>query len=150
MIQQVRPGFHPTCKGGFVDWSHFPRLTFNYANPRQTEKVSLMTAAVEQTVKALVEFESALEMAKAEASEVKRRAMKDAMDWAEAARAIVIAEATELAARRVAEAKAKAEAEAGKIRETGESDLNVFEGSISRHLAKAAEAVALRLLGESK
>ena len=52
------------------------RLTFNYANPRQTKKVSL-TSAIEQTVKALVEFESALDSAKAEATGAKRRTMKD-------------------------------------------------------------------------
>jgi F0F1-type ATP synthase membrane subunit b/b' len=109
-----------------------------------------MTSAIEQTVKALVEFESALEKAKAEASEVKRRAMKDAMDWAEAARASVIAQATEIAARRVTEAKAEAEAEAGKIREKGESDLKAFEDSISRHRARAADIAASRLLGESQ
>jgi len=109
-----------------------------------------LPSAIEQTVKALVEFESALDAAKAEASEAKRSAMKDALDWAEAARSSAIAEATEIAARRVAEAKAGAEAQAKNIREEGESKLQAFEVSISSHKAEAAEFAASRLLGESK
>jgi len=109
-----------------------------------------LTSSMEQTVKALVEFEAALDSAKSEISESKRRTMKDALDWAEAARSSAIAEATEIAARRVSEAKAEAEAEAKKIRDGGESDLREFEGSISRHGAEAAEFAASRLLGDSK
>ena len=108
-----------------------------------------MPSAIEQTVKALVEFESALDAAKAEVSDAKRRAMKDALDWAEAARSSAITQATELAARRVAEAKAEAEAQAKNIREEGESELQEFEVSISRHKAEAAEFAASSLLGES-
>ncbi len=109
-----------------------------------------MPSAIEQTVKALVEFESALDAAKAEVSEAKRRAMKDALDWAEAARSTAIAQATEIAAGRVAQAKAEAEAQAKSIKEEGESELKAFEVSISRHEAEAAELAASRLLGESK
>ena len=109
-----------------------------------------MPSAIEQTVKALVEFESALDAAKAEVSEAKRRAMKDALDWAEDARRSAIAQATEIAARRVAEAKSEAEAQAKRIREEGESELKAFEFSISRHKTEAAEFAASRLLGESK
>jgi len=108
-----------------------------------------MSAAIEATVKALVEFESELEKAKAEASEAKRRAAKDAADWAEAAKASAISKAQEIGARRVADAKAEAEAEAQRIREKGTSDLMAFESSISRHRSKAAELVASRLLGET-
>jgi len=121
----------------------------NYTNPRQTKK-SVLPSAIEQTVKALVEFESALDAAKAELSEAKRRAMKDALDWAEAARTSAVAEATEIAARRVAQAKAEAEAQARSIKEEGESEMKAFEISISRHKAEAAEFAASRLLGESK
>jgi len=109
-----------------------------------------LPSAIEQTVKALVEFESALDAAKAEASEAKRRATKDATDWAEAARSSATAEATEIAARRVAQAKAEAEAQAKNIREEGESELKAFEVSISRHKAEAAVFAVSRLLGESK
>jgi len=109
-----------------------------------------LPSAIEQTVKALVEFESALDAAKAEVSEAKRRAMKDALDWAEAARSSAIAQATEIAGRRVAEAKAEAEARASSIKEEGESELKAFEVSISRHVAEAAEFAGSRLLGESE
>ena len=97
-----------------------------------------------------MEFESALNSAKAEVSEARRRAMKDASDWAEAARSSAIAEATEIAARRVTEAKAEAEAEAKKIREEGDSVLKEFERSISQHRTEAAEFAAARLLGGSE
>jgi vacuolar-type H+-ATPase subunit H len=109
-----------------------------------------LPSAIEQTVKALVEFESALDAAKAEVSEARRRAMKDASDWAEAARSSAISKAMEIAARRVAEAKAEAEAQAKSIREEGESELKVFEASISRHGAEAADFAASRLLGEPR
>lgn len=109
-----------------------------------------MPSVIEQTVKALVEFESALAAAKAEASEEKRRVMKDALDWAEASRSSAIAKANYIAVRRVAEAKAEAEAQAKSIRERGESELRAFEASISRHREGAAEFAASRLSGESK
>jgi len=108
-----------------------------------------MSSAIEATVKALVEFESDLERAKAEASEAKRRAAKDAADWAEAAKSSAISKAQEIASRRVADAKAEAESEAERIKEKGISDLKAFESSISRHRSKAAELVASRLLGET-
>jgi vacuolar-type H+-ATPase subunit H len=107
-----------------------------------------VTSAVEQTVKALVEFESELDRAKAEAAEAKRRASKDATDWAEGAKAAAIARAQEVASQRVAEAKAEAERDAEKIRKKGESDLRAFESSVSKHRSEAAKLVAARLLGE--
>lgn len=109
-----------------------------------------MTSAIEQTVKALVDFESALDRAKAEASEARRKGMKDALDWAESAKASAIQKANEIAVRRVSEARAQADAEAQTIRDRGESELKSFESSISKHKAKAAELAASRLLGESK
>lgn len=108
-----------------------------------------MSSAVEQTVKALVEFESELDRARADATESKRRASKDAADWAESAKASAVSKAQEIAAQRLAKAKGDAEAEAEKIRKKGESDLRAFEGSISKHRAEAAKVVAARLLGES-
>jgi vacuolar-type H+-ATPase subunit H len=109
-----------------------------------------LSTAIEETVKALVEFESELDRAKAEAAEAKQKAMKNAQDWAEAARASAISKATEIASRRVAEAREGAEAEAKSIREKGESELRSFEGSISRNRSRAAELAASRLLGESR
>jgi len=107
-----------------------------------------MTSAIEDTLKALVEFESELDAARAEVSETKRGVMKDATDWAEAAKAAAISKAQEIASQRVTKAKEDAEAEADRIRKKGDSDLREFESSISRHKSKAAELVASRLLGE--
>ena len=107
-----------------------------------------MSSAVEQTIKALVEFESLLERAKADAADAKRRASKDAADWAEGARTTALARAQEIAAQRVAKAREEAEAEAEKITKKGDVDLRAFEGSISRHRTEAAKLVAARLLGE--
>ncbi|MDG6898920.1 MAG: hypothetical protein JRN24_04180 [Nitrososphaerota archaeon] len=107
-----------------------------------------MSSAVEQTVKALVEFESELDRAKADAAEARRRTSKDATDWAEASRASAVSKAQELASRRLAKAKQDAEAEADKIRKKGEADLKAFEASISKHRSEAARLVAAKLLGE--
>jgi vacuolar-type H+-ATPase subunit H len=109
-----------------------------------------MSSAVEVTVKALVDFESELERAKAGVSETKRRTTKDAADWAEAARATAVSKAQEMASQRVAMAREKAEEEADKIRKKGQSDLKAFENSISSQRSKAAKLVASRLLGENQ
>ena len=109
-----------------------------------------MSSAIEATVKALVEFEAELESAKAEAADSKRRTMKDALDWAEAARSSAVSKAQEIASERVAKAREEAEAEAGEIREKGAISLREFELSISKHTAEAAELVASRLVGGSQ
>ncbi|MDA4125743.1 MAG: hypothetical protein OK452_00855 [Thaumarchaeota archaeon] len=109
-----------------------------------------MSSAIEETVKALVEFESELDTAKAEISEAKKRTMKDAADWAGSAKASAISKAQEIATKTVAKAREAAEAEAAKIRKKGESDLKAFESSISKHKSEAAEMVASRLLGDAK
>jgi len=109
-----------------------------------------MSSAIEETVKALVEFEAELDSAKAEVLEVKRKTMKDATDWAEGARASAISRAQEIASARVARAKQEAEADARRIKEKGESDLRAFESSMSRNKSKATEVVKSRLLGESE
>jgi vacuolar-type H+-ATPase subunit H len=108
-----------------------------------------MTSAIESTVKALVEFEAALDRAKAEATDGKRRTTKEAVEWAEEAKSSAISKAQAIASARVSKAKEDAEAEAQVIKKKGEADLKSFESSISRNRSKAAELVAARLLGES-
>jgi vacuolar-type H+-ATPase subunit H len=108
-----------------------------------------MSSTIEATVKALVEFESELEKAKAEAIEAKRRVAKGASEWAESAKSSAISKAQEIATRRVAEARAEAEAQAQTIKEKGMADLKAFETAISRHRSRAADLVASRLLGET-
>jgi vacuolar-type H+-ATPase subunit H len=107
-----------------------------------------MPSAIESTVRALVEFEAELEKAKVDVSEAKRRTMKDAVEWAEEAKAAAISKAQAIAASRVSKAREDAEAGARTIREKGESDLEAFENSISKNRSRAAELVAARLLGE--
>ena len=108
-----------------------------------------MSAAIEQTVKALVEFEAQLDGAKAELMEAGKKAAKEAAEWAEAAKATAISRAQEIAAQNVAKAKEQAESEAERIRKKGDADLKAFENSIAKNRAKATELVAARLLGES-
>jgi vacuolar-type H+-ATPase subunit H len=109
-----------------------------------------MSSAIESTVKALVEFESELDRAKAELSDSSRRGMKEAADWAESARTSAISKAQSIASQRVESAKTDALAEADAIRKRGESALKNFESSISKKRSKAAELVASWLLGEGK
>jgi vacuolar-type H+-ATPase subunit H len=107
-----------------------------------------MSSAIEETVKALVAFESELDRARAEVSEAMKRTTKEAENWAEAAKSSAISKAQEISSQRVAQAKEEAEDEAKTIREKGEADLKGFEGSIAKHKIRAALLAASRLLGE--
>jgi len=49
-----------------------------------------MNSAIEETIKALTEFESALDKAKDEAEAGTKKLIKDATDWAESARSSAI------------------------------------------------------------
>lgn len=109
-----------------------------------------MSSAIEETVKALVEFEAELDRAKAEVNEVKRKAGKDASDWAGSARTSAISKAQARAAQEVARAREEAETESNKIKKKGAAELAEFESSISKRKSKASELVRARLLGESK
>jgi vacuolar-type H+-ATPase subunit H len=108
-----------------------------------------MSSAIQSTIKALVEFESELDRAKAEILDAKRTTTQNALGWAEDAKSSAVSKAQEIASQRVANAREDAEAEADRIRMKGKSDLEDFEDSISRNMPKAAELVAARLLGES-
>ncbi len=108
-----------------------------------------MSKAIEETLKALTEFESQLTSAKTDASEAKRLMVKKAGEWAEAAKAEAIAEAQRIAAETVSKARTEAEAEAASIRDRGESALKGSEDLWSKHEEEAAELVTQVLLGES-
>jgi len=108
-----------------------------------------MSSAIESTIKALVEFESDLDSAKAEAAESKKKLIKDAADWAAAAQSKAMAEAQRIASENVAIAREEAEAEAESIRKKGQASLKAFEDSISKHKSKAVERAESRLLGGS-
>ncbi len=109
-----------------------------------------MSSVIEDVVKSLVEFESALDMAKSDASEARKKLLKDADDWAENAKATAISRAQQIAADRISKAKADAEIEAGAIKKKGAASLQTFEASISRHKSDAVELVVSALLGERK
>jgi vacuolar-type H+-ATPase subunit H len=108
-----------------------------------------MSSAIESTIRALVEFESELDGAKAEAAESKKKLIKDATDWAAAAKSKATAEAQRIASENVAIAREEAEAEAESIRKKGRASLKTFEDSISKNRSKAVEHATSRLLGES-
>jgi len=108
-----------------------------------------MSSAIESTIKALVEFESELDRAKAEAAESKRKLVKDATDWAAAAKSKAMAEAQRIASENVAIAREEAEAESESIMKKGQASLKTFEDSISKHKSKAVEYAASKLVGES-
>lgn len=114
------------------------------------EKVIRMGSVIEATVKALIEFDSDLDRAKAEALEVKMKMVKDAVGLAESARSAAISKAQQQVSERLAKARAEGEAEAELIKKKGESSLKSFEASISRRKAKAVEEVVGRLLGETR
>ncbi len=109
-----------------------------------------MSSVIEQTVKALVAFESELDQAKTKASESSKKMLKDATSWAESAKASGILKAQQMASETLASARAEAEKEADAIRKTGESSLKSFEASMSRKKGQAVEKVVGLLLGESQ
>jgi vacuolar-type H+-ATPase subunit H len=108
-----------------------------------------MSNVIEETLKALTEFESQLNSARTDASEARRQMVKNAAEWAESAKAKAIASARRIASETASKAREEAEREAESIRKKEQATLKVFEGSMSRRKSEAAELVADRLLGES-
>lgn len=109
-----------------------------------------MGSEIEETVKALTEFESELDIAKATASESRRRILNEAAEWAESARAQALSKAQQLASELVSKARSEAEGDAAEIRERGARSLRTFEASISKKKGKAVERAVALLLGELK
>jgi vacuolar-type H+-ATPase subunit H len=109
-----------------------------------------LTSVVEETVKALMEFESALDLAKGEASEARKKLQRDAADWSASAKASALQRAQQIASERVAKARSEAEAEAESIRKKGEAASKSFEAAIAKQRSKAAGLVARRLMGEEE
>ena len=105
-------------------------------------------SSIEDAVKSLVEFESALDTAKSDALEAKKKLLKDTNDWAEGSKAVAISKAKQVASDRVSKARADAEVEAVVIRRKGAASLQTFQTSISKHKSDAVELVVSALLGE--
>ena len=118
--------------------------------PRQMEWQIRMGSLIEATVKALIEFDSELDRMKAEALEVKKKMVKDAVGLAESAKSTAISKAQQQVSERLAKARAEGQGEAESIRKNGESSLRSFEATISKRKAKAIEKVVSRLLGEAQ
>jgi len=108
-----------------------------------------MSRVIEDTLKALTEFESQLDSAKATASDANHRMVREAGEWVETAKAAAIAEAQRLASETVSAARREAEAAAESIKKQGESTMKDLERSLSRHKREAADLVIRRLLGEA-
>ena len=108
-----------------------------------------MSRVVEDTVKALIEFESTLDRVKAESAEAKKHMIKSSGEWAASAKNTTLARAQEIAAQRLEAARREAESEAETIRKRGQAEMKRFEESISKRKKEAAELVTKRLLGES-
>jgi vacuolar-type H+-ATPase subunit H len=109
-----------------------------------------MSNAIEEALKALTEFESQLDSAKAGASEAKRQMVREAGELAEKARAAAVAEAQRIAQETVSKARIEAEDEAESIRNDGLSALKAFEDALPKHKPEAAELVTRALLGETE
>ena len=107
-----------------------------------------MSSIIEDVVKSLVEFEAALDVAKNEASEAKKKLLKDADDWADKARSAAMSKAQQVVSERIAKARSEVEVEAISIEQKGDESLREFEASISKRKGKAVELVVARLLGE--
>lgn len=108
-----------------------------------------MVSVIEDTVKALIEFESELDRVKAESADARKKMLIDASDWSASSRSSAVAKAQELAAATVSKATEEAEMQANEIRTKGEASLKSFETALSKHRTKAAHLVVARLLGES-
>jgi vacuolar-type H+-ATPase subunit H len=109
-----------------------------------------MPQTIENTVKALTEFEAELDRVRTEVLETKRKMVRDAGEWAESAKTAAIDAAQKLADQRLSQARSDAEAEAAEIRKNGQVATEKFEESISKHRKEAVEHVLRRLLGEER
>lgn len=109
-----------------------------------------MSNQIEETLKALTEFEQELDRVKADASEAKRQLTKKSSELSESAKQKAIEQAKKIASEEVARARAEAEVQAAKIRSDGQVALKSFEGSLSGNMEDAVEIVIRSLLGEPR
>ena len=107
-----------------------------------------MTQAIEETIKALTEFEAELEKVKAGANDAKKAMVKNAGDWADAARDEAIAEAQKVAEQKLSAARTEAENEIESIRNASQKSLDDLTRSIANHREQAVQLAMKRLLGE--
>lgn len=106
-----------------------------------------MAQIIEETVKALTEFESRLDQIHSDALEREKRLAKEAADLSYTAKAEAMAKAKQVADQTVDAASAEAEKAASAVREKGMESLQSFEASISKKKGSAASMVVAKLLG---
>jgi len=106
-----------------------------------------MSQAIEETIKALTEFEAELDRIKSDAVEVRKRLVKSGGDWAGEAKTEAITKAQKIAEQRLETARAEAEAEAESIKSAGRATLQSFKETITGHKEEAVQLVTKRLLG---
>lgn len=109
-----------------------------------------MSQVIEDAVKALAQFESALDQIREEAVDREKRLAKDAADLSDQAKAEALDKAGQMAGGRLSAARTEAEQEAAAIRLKGEEALKSFEEAISMKKAAAAGMVAAKLLGSEQ
>ena len=106
-----------------------------------------MTQAIEDTIKALKEFEEDLNTVKAVAADATKKLVKNAADWAESARRDAISEAQKAADLTVTAARAEGEREVESIRNASQASLEALRGVIMGNKEKAVALAVKRLLG---
>jgi vacuolar-type H+-ATPase subunit H len=109
-----------------------------------------MAQAIEDTIKALTEFEAELDKVKTDSAEAKKNLLKKAAEWAETAKNDAVSEARRTADQTLSEARTEAQKEAESIRETGKNSLVSLKETMSNHRDEAVQLVKMRLLGVAK
>jgi vacuolar-type H+-ATPase subunit H len=105
-----------------------------------------LTQTVEETLKALTEFEADLDKIKSQASAAKQKIFKMVEADALAARASAMESAQSLAKERLESARQAAETEADALRKRGEHSLKKFKDKITKKKDDAVEEVLRQLL----
>ena len=109
-----------------------------------------MSKVIEETIKALTEFEAHLDVAMTEATEARKKLVKNAAELGDASRSKAVDAARKIASEKIEEARAEAEREAAEIKRKGQASLKKHEESMSKHKAEAVALVEKHLLGEEK
>lgn len=106
-----------------------------------------MTQAIEETIKALKEFELDLDKVKAEAADAKTKLLKDAGDWADAVKREDLQGAQRVAELRLEAARAEGEREVESIKRAAQASLQSLKETLANHKTEAVELVVKKLLG---
>jgi vacuolar-type H+-ATPase subunit H len=109
-----------------------------------------MAQAIEDTIKALTEFEAELDKVKTDGAEARKNLLKGVAEWAETAKNEAVTEARRTADQTISGARAEAQKGAESIRETGKNSLVSLKETMNSHRDEAVQLVKKRLLGVAK